>query len=158
MRGFGVNVMIAVIWLLLATRPSVTMFAIGFMIGFALVALFRKVIGAEPYVRRSIAFLFFLATFVREFVFANVKVAWIVLFRSRQALHPNFVTIDINGLRPTEALLLSYCILLTPGTTTVRIEDNFRTIIVHALNAAEPERLRNEVEYCWKRTILNFTR
>jgi len=158
MTAFGLNVVIAVMWLLLSNAPSATVFAVGFAVGFALVAAFRTVIGGENYVRRCIAFVGFALVFTREFVVANAKVAWLVLFRSRESLHPNFLTYDVTGLTRHEILLLFYCISLTPGTTTVDVAPDFKTLVLHALDADHPDQVRAEVDRTLKRSILAFTR
>lgn len=158
MTAFGLNVVIAVMWLLLSNAPSATVFAVGFAVGFALVAAFRTVVGGENYVRRCLAFLRFVLVFMREFVVANAKVAWMVLFRSRESLHPNFLTYDVTGLTQNEILLLSYCISLTPGTTTVDVSPDFKTLVLHSLDADHPDQIRAEVDRTLKRSILAFTR
>ena len=158
MIALAVNLVLATIWLLLSQTPSPTVFAVGFFLGFALVALFRKVLDGEAYVRRCLAFLKFLLIFTREFLLANLKVAGVILFRTREALHPNFLTYEVAGLTRFEILLLSYCVSLTPGTTTVRITDDFQTLIIHALNAEHPARIRAGIDRRLKQPILRFTR
>ncbi|HMP81940.1 MAG TPA: Na+/H+ antiporter subunit E [Verrucomicrobiota bacterium] len=158
MIAFGLNVVIAIIWLLLSRTPSAMVFAVGFVVGFALVAAFRTVVGGESYVRRCLAFVRFVLVFTREFVVANGKVAWMVLFRSRESLHPNFLTYDVTGLTRHEILLLSYCISLTPGTTTVDVSPDFKTLVIHALDADNPDDIRAEVRRTLERSILAFTR
>jgi multisubunit Na+/H+ antiporter MnhE subunit len=158
MMPFLLNLVIALIWLLLSEQLSAVAFAIGYLIGFAFVAAFRAVPGSERYVRNTIAFLRFALVFVREFVVANVKVAGTVLARRREVLHPNFITYDVTGLTRLEILLVSYCISLTPGTTTVQITDDFQTLIVHALDASAPDVIRANIDRTLKRGILSFTR
>lgn len=158
MKSLGLNLAIATMWLLLSNEPSPTAFAIGFVIGFLLLAAFRTVVGSEGYVRRCVAFVRFLLRFGVEFVSANVKVAWTVLFRSRNSLHPDFVSYDISGLTRPEILLLTYCVSLTPGTTAVEISDDFKTLIFHALDADDRAALRATIDRTLKEGILSFTR
>lgn len=158
MRSFAIHLIIAVIWLLLSAAPSPAVFAVGFIIGFVILALFRPVLGSEVYVRRCVAFVLFLLLFIKEFVVANVKVAGTVLFRTRESLHPNFITYDVTDLNPLEILLLSYCITLTPGTTSVDIAEDFNTLIVHALEADDSDAIRRGIDRTLKTAILRFTR
>lgn len=158
MKSFGLNLLIATMWLLLSCAPSPTVFALGFGLGFALVAAFRPVLGNDSYVRRCVALGRFLLLFTCEFLVANAKVAWAVLFRSRESLHPNFIVYDTRGLRPAEILLLSYCVSLTPGTTTVDIAPDFSSLVLHALDADDPAAIRREIDHKLRRSILAFTR
>ncbi len=158
MKAFGLNLLIAVIWLLLSQAPSPTVFALGFLVGFLFLAAFRTVVGAEDYIRRWAGLVRFLVLFTREFIVANLNVAWTVLFRPPSALRPGFVTYDVSGLSRTEILILSYCLTLTPGTTTVDISPDFKTLVFHALDAHEPEALRAQLDNKLKPALLAFTR
>jgi multisubunit Na+/H+ antiporter MnhE subunit len=158
MKPIALNLVIAGIWLFLSRQPSLAVFAVGFFVGFAVIALFRHVIDDEGYVRRCVAFVRFLLIFIREFLVANFTVAWTVLFTRKDALYPNFLTYDVSGLTRIEILLLSYSLSLTPGTTTVQIEGDFNTLILHVLNADQPDKVRASIDRRLKSAILKFTR
>ena len=158
MKSLGLNLTIAVMWLLLRAEPSVSAFLIGWLVGFVLLAIFRSVLGSDNYVRRVLAFGRFMVLFGAEFLLANFKVAWAVLARARTSFRPDFVPYDTSDLKPGEILLLSYCVSLTPGTTTVEIAPDFKTLTVHALDADCPDELRAQIDRTLKRTIPAFTR
>lgn len=158
MKSFILNLLIAVIWLLLSAEPSVASFIVGFLLGFALLAVFHPVLGSGEYARRVFAAGRFLLVFAWEFLVANASVVWAVLLRPKASLHPNFITYDVAGLRPFEILLLSYCISLTPGSTTVQVTDDFQTLVLHTLDADNPPAIRARLDRVLKRGILSFTR
>jgi multicomponent Na+:H+ antiporter subunit E len=158
MKSFALNLLIAVIWLLLSAEPTVPVFALGFLLGFALLAVFHRVLGSGDYVRRVFALGRFVLVFTWEFLVANANVVWTVLFRSKESLHPNFITYDVAGLKPFEILLLTYCISLTPGSTTVKVTDDFQTLVLHTLDMDDAPALRARLDRVLKRGILNFTR
>ncbi|MCX8157909.1 MAG: Na+/H+ antiporter subunit E [Verrucomicrobiae bacterium] len=158
MKAFALNLLIATIWLLLSQSPSPAVFALGFLAGFLLLAAFKSVVGAEDYIRRWVGLVRFILLFTREFITANLNVAWTVLFRPPTTLRPGFVTYDVSGLSRTEILILSYCLTLTPGTTTVDISPDFKTLVFHALDAQEPEQLRAQLDNKLKPALLAFTR
>lgn len=159
MYAFTLNMVIATIWLLLSRQPTVPDFVLGFALGYAVIAAFRSLLpDGVMYIRRSIAFFRFLALFLKAFVLANFSVAATVLFRSRHDLQPDFLAYDVAGLRRGEILLLSYCITLTPGTMTIRVADDFQHLVIHALDAAEPDAIRRQIDRELKEPILAFTR
>jgi multicomponent Na+:H+ antiporter subunit E len=158
MKSFALNLLIAVIWLLLSAEPSVAVFALGFLLGFALLAVFHGVLGSGDYARRVFALGRFVLVFTWEFLVANANVVWTVLFRSKESLHPNFITYDVAGLKPFEILLLTYCISLTPGSTTVQVTDDFQTLVLHTLDVDDAPAVRARLDRVLKRGILNFTR
>jgi len=158
MRSFILNLLIAVIWLLLSAEPSVATFAVGFLLGFALLAAFHPVLGSGDFARRALALGRFLFVFAWEFLTATAGVVGIVLFRSRESLRPNFITYDVTGLRPLEILLLSYCISLTPGSTTVQVTDDFQTLVLHTLDFEDAAAVRDRLDRVLKNGLLRFTR
>jgi len=158
MRSFTLNLLIAVIWLLLSAEPSAGVFALGFLIGFTLLGVFRSVLASADYVRRVLALGRFLIVFTVEFVAANIDMVRIVLFRSRDSLHPNFITYDVGGMSPMEILLLTYCVSLTPGSTSVKVTDDFQTLVLHTIDADDPDGVRARLDRLFKNGILSFTR
>lgn len=158
MRTLTLNLLIAVIWLLLSAQPSVSTFLIGFVLGMALLWLFRPVLPAEGYFARVAGTVRFVLIFLREFVLANFEMLRVVLFRSRDELHPKLFTLDVRGMKPWEILLLSHCISLTPGTTTVQVEDDFSTLVIHALDARDPDQVRQQINRTLRRAVLGMSR
>ncbi len=158
MRGLVLNLILATIWLLLSRDRTLGDFYVGLFLGFAVISLFGSVLGMEDYPRRAAALLRFVLGFLGEFLKANLSVAARVLFRSNQSLAPDFVTYDVSGLTPGEILIMSYCITLTPGTTTVQISEDFRTLTFHALDAQDPEELRRNLDRNLKTPLLRLTR
>jgi multicomponent Na+:H+ antiporter subunit E len=158
MQSLTLNLVIAVIWLLLSAEPSFLAFLHGLLLGFAFLALFQRVMNSGQYVRRTLAFFRFVFVFLREFLMANYAVTKTILFGSMKDLYPNFITLDVAGMQPFEIVLLSYCITLTPGTTSVDIDEPFQTLIVHALDAKDPVAVRDSINRSLRDSILSFTR
>ena len=158
MRNLALNLIIAVLWLLLSDSPSTISFFIGFALGTALLALFQAVLPKERYLGRVLAVFRFAGVFAREFTLANLDLLRTIFLQSREDLHPNLITLDVSGMRRGEILLLSHCISLTPGSVTVQIEADFQTIVVHALNARDPEEVRRRINETFRQAILGFTR
>lgn len=99
---------------------------------------------------RVVGFLVFLFYFFRALVLSNIQLAAVVLFKKREDIVPGFLTYPIEGLTKLEVLVLTHCITLTPGTTSVEISPDFTTLTVHALDASDVEGIvegiRNDFE------------
>jgi multicomponent Na+:H+ antiporter subunit E len=158
MRTLTLNLLIAVIWLLLSPQPGVGTFLIGYGLGMGLLLLFQPVLPQERYFSRVAGTARFVVIFLREFIVANFEMLHIVLFRSREDLHPKLFTLDVRGMKPWEILLLSQCISLTPGTTSVQIEDDFETLVIHALDAEDTDQLRQKIDRTLRRAVLGMSR
>jgi len=148
---------LAGLWFLL-NGGGLIHFMLGLVMAYLLLLLFQPVLGSEHYIRRLNAFFVFIYVFLREFVLSNVAIAKAVVFRPIEEMHPNFITYDVSGMKPWEVFLLSQCITLTPGTTSVDLIDGGDTLIVHAFDADEPDEVRRGIDTTLKQAILRFSR
>jgi len=154
---FTINIVMAILWLLLQGGGLID-FIVGLIIGFVLLFIFQSILQSRDYVRRVLAFFVFLGVFLAEFIKSNLNIAGSVLWRPLDDIHPNFITFDVTGMEPWEIFLLSQCITLTPGTTTVDLIDDDQTLVVHAFDADDPDAVRAGIERSLKSAILRFSR
>ncbi|GAB4241624.1 MAG: Na+/H+ antiporter subunit E [Candidatus Methylacidiphilales bacterium] len=157
MASFMLHLAVALIWLFLAAQPTLAAFVVGLAIGFALLWVFRRIVGSENYIRRSLGLFRFIGIFIREFIKSNLVIAWAALARRRSDIHPDFIRYSVAGLTPLERFLLAQVITLTPGTTAVDIVDE-DILLVHAFDAENPEGVCSGIDQTLKRGILAFTR
>jgi multicomponent Na+:H+ antiporter subunit E len=158
MRSLLINVIVSVIWMLLQRELSLIGFAIGFVIGFAMLWLFKPVLGSGTYIRRTLGFVRFVGIFTRAFVTSCWSIARAALFAKIAPIQPMLITYNVRGLTRLEILLLSHCISLTPGTTTVEISPDFTRFVLHVFDTHDPNAVRREIDETLRRGILAFTR
>ncbi|MBT5855575.1 Na+/H+ antiporter subunit E [bacterium] len=156
MALFIVNNVLAVIWMGLTGTLTVTQFCIGLVLGFGALHIFRGVFGNTRYTQRGVAFFIFVTYFIKAFVIANISVIYIILFRSIQSLEPNIIVFSVRDLSEIEVMLLAHSITLTPGTTTIDYADGQLT--VHALDAPDPQAVRESIDQELLKPLLGFTR
>lgn len=113
---------------------------------------------SRPWPQRVPGFLKFCLVFTRELVLANIEVAKVVLLRPVKSLAPDFIRYPLDGLTEMEVVILSHCITLTPGTTSVEISQDLKTLVVHALDARDPEKVCAGIKNNLERPILAWTR
>jgi multicomponent Na+:H+ antiporter subunit E len=109
-------------------------------------------------IRRIVNGLWFAICFVQALVIANVQMVRVVLFRSIPDLTPDFITYPIAGLSTLEIVILSHCITLTPGTTSVEISKDRKHLLVHALDAGDPDAVRASIKKELETPLLAWTR
>lgn len=109
-------------------------------------------------VRRGFNFAWFGVRFARALIVSNLQMARTVLFRPVRELAPDFIPYPIAGLSRTEIVLLSHCITLTPGTTSVEISEDQRTLVVHALDGADPAAVCRAIKEDLEAPLLAWTR
>lgn len=154
----AINLLVAVCWLLLQAEATLIGMVVGLVLGFAMLALFRDVVGSHDYVRRVSAAVTFIGLFAKEFLLACGQLFRAALWLPVDRLKPRIIYYDTAGLTKLEALLLSQVISLTPGTTTVDISPDFSRFTLHVLECHDPDAVREAIDRTLKRALLAFTR
>jgi multisubunit Na+/H+ antiporter MnhE subunit len=158
MTLFLVNLLLAFLWAAWQGLGSDTLI-LGFLVGLGVLRLCLPLYPSQhAYFRRLLGLAVFMGVFAREMWNSTKSVADTVLRQDVDDLHPNLLTLDASDLSGPEILLLTHCITLTPGTTSVDVAPDRRWILVHALDGSHPEAVRRSIEGSLKDAILRFTR
>jgi multisubunit Na+/H+ antiporter MnhE subunit len=158
MTAFLLNLVLAFLWSVWQGFGLDTL-ALGFVAGMAVLRLCLPLAPSQaPYFRRVGGFIAFLLIFAREMWNSTKAVANTVFRTDLEDLHPNLVALNTEGLTGLEILLLTHCITLTPGTTSVDVADDKSWILVHALDGRDPQAVRDSIETALRDAILRFTR
>ena len=103
---------------------------------------------------RVLALLLF---FLWEVVLANLRVAVSVL-SPLATLKPGFVAIPLAAKTDAEITLLANMITLTPGTLSVDVADDRKTLYIHTLYAGDPRALVMQIKQGLEARLLRVTR
>jgi multisubunit Na+/H+ antiporter MnhE subunit len=112
----------------------------------------------RPIAVRLFAFIVFIFAFTRELLSSNVAVARTVLFQPVSALSPGFISYRLDGLSDFEIVVLTHCITLTPGTTSVEVSPDHTELVVHALDARDPQDVCASIKAKLEAPMLAWTR
>lgn len=158
MKNVGtMHFLVALVWLFLSGNMTTGSFIVALTGTYFLLALFRKAIGCEAYVRRVRAFFIFFFGLLLEIVRSNVHIIRECMTSRAATIEGEFIKYDVKGLTDFEILLISYCIGLSPGTVVADRSKDRQTLILHifTMNA---EQARTVVDRTLKHRILKFTR
>ena len=84
---------------------------------------------------------------------ANVQVAWIVLTRPNDKLRPAWIEVPLDLRQPEAISVLAGTITLTPGTVSADLSDEGHSLLVHALDAEDPDAVRDEIKDRYERRL-----
>lgn len=152
-----VNILVGFIWMGLSTNLTVNGFTIGFIIGFIILSYFSRLFQSN-YGRQTLGFIIFILKFLKALVLSNIEIAKYTLLMPIDAVEPNIIEVDTQDLTELEIYILAQCITLTPGTTTIKISDDFSSLFIHAFNGKKPKEVRESIFNDLTRPILEFTR
>lgn len=102
--------------------------------------------------RKLVLIVEFLAFFLYELVLANLRLAYDSLRPTRQ-LRPGIIAVPLDLETDWEITVLSNLITLTPGTLSLDVSPDRKTIYVHAMNASNIEKARAEIKDGMERRV-----
>lgn len=140
------SLVLTVVWLMLANDLSLGGLVLGAILGLVIPLLTRNFWPDSPRIRRPDRMILYFGLVVWDIVVANVVVALIVLFKPVSRLRPAFITIPLDLRRPEAITLLAGTITMTPGTVSADLSADGRCLLVHVLDAPDPDAVRDEIK------------
>jgi multicomponent Na+:H+ antiporter subunit E len=146
------GILLALVWATLQGEISLGHLLVGYAIGYGILAVLAKG-GVMPstLVSRTMHAFGLAAFFARELVRANFRVAADVL--GGHTIEPAVVAIPLDVTSDGEILLLSMLINITPGSVTIDLADDRRTLFVHVMHMESPESTRREIKDGFERRV-----
>ncbi|WP_310832705.1 Na+/H+ antiporter subunit E [Paenibacillus pedocola] len=151
------NLLIALLWMLLNTNSSGSSFIVGYVLGIAILLILRKSWTRPFYLRRLWAMLKLLLIFIRELAISNFVVLGHIL-RPKLAIRPGIFAYETALTSAWEVTLLSCLICLTPGTLTLDVSGDGKTLYIHAIDIADAEELAAQIRGTFEQAIMEVTR
>ncbi|MEM0947497.1 MAG: Na+/H+ antiporter subunit E [Pseudomonadota bacterium] len=141
MNLLSLNLLLAVVWAGLWADFSILQLVVGFHVGFVALWLASPLFGdPSPYFRRAWRTLRLVGFFLYELIVSSLQVAWDVL-TPRHLSTPAIVEVPLDVKSDLEILLVTNLISLTPGTLSLDVTPDRKTLIVHAMFVDDPDAL-----------------
>lgn len=102
--------------------------------------------------KRLAAFGVLCAVFIIELVKASVDVAWAVLSDKRR-LRPAIVAVPLDLRTDMGITTLANLVSLTPGTTSLHISDDRKTLYVHVLDRDSDEQVVRSIKQTFETRV-----
>jgi multicomponent Na+:H+ antiporter subunit E len=94
---------------------------------------------------------------LKEIVLATARVAWEVVTPWRLR-NPGIVAVPLDARSDGEITLLANMVTLTPGTLSLDVSEDRRTLFVHAMFGGDPDRVRREIKGSFESRVLRLFR
>jgi multicomponent Na+:H+ antiporter subunit E len=162
------NFVLALVWMALQRSFSLIDFAVGFGFGFVIIALtqhaIRDVVPARPMgadkkrvsypvqTWRAIS-LFFYALW--SIIKSSIDVALIVI-RPQLNIQPGIVAIPLDVKSDLGITLLANLITLTPGTVSLDMSNDRKTLYVHCIDIKDPDAVRDDIKQNFERRVIEL--
>ena len=146
------SILLALAWAALQGEISLTNLLVGYAVSYAiLAALVKGNVMPSTLVSRTTHAVGLTAFFAWELLVANFRVAADVLRGNR--IEPAVVAIPLDVTSDGEILLLSMLINITPGSVTIDLSEDRRTLYVHVMHMTSPEATRREIKDGFERRV-----
>lgn len=140
------TLLLTVVWTLLQNNISAGMVVFGLILGIIIPRATANWWPDRPGGFRLGRMIAYVILVLWDILVANVQVAWIVLTRRNKNLRPAWVAIPLDLRAPEAITVLAGTITLTPGTVSADLSNNGHTLLVHALDAPDPDAVRDEIK------------
>lgn len=138
MNLFAINLFLAFVWVALTDSASVTGLLMGFALGYAALWLAQPLYeGTGLYFVRFYRILQLSLFFAYDLTKSSLKVAAAVL-RPGKIKKSGIIEMPLDVESDLEILLVANLISLTPGTLSLDVSDDRKTLYVHAMFAEDP--------------------
>lgn len=154
---FLINILLALAWGAVTGNFSELNLAFGFVLGLGALYLIREQVGTAAYFKRVQQGLQLAFMFVHELILSAWRVAMIVL-RPKIELQPGIIAFPLTVDRDFEITMLANLITLTPGTLSVDVSEDRKTLYVHCIDVPDPQATIDDIKNGFERKILEAFR
>jgi multicomponent Na+:H+ antiporter subunit E len=151
------NVVLAFFWAMATGDLSIPSLITGFLIGFGVLLVGRRVIGTQDYTGKSVKLFRLIAYFLRDLIVANLKVAYDVVTPTHH-MSPGVLAIPLDCTTDGEITMLANMITLTPGTLALDVSADRKTLFIHSTYTPDAELMRKSIKTGVEARILEVTR
>ncbi|MGC2856898.1 Na+/H+ antiporter subunit E [Novispirillum sp. DQ9] len=149
----AVNILLAIAWAALNGTFSLAGLVVGFVVAFVALWVALPLYRPSSYFTQVIGILHLIFYFLWDLIQSSVRVLVDVL-RPVSKSRPGIVAVSTEGMTDIQILTLANLITLTPGTLSLEVSDDRKTLYVHAMFLdGDPEGLRQGIEDNQKRLI-----
>lgn len=153
MNLLALNIFLAIGWASLIGSFSLGSLATGFIVGYVALWVARPLFGESTYFWRVYRVVRLAALFLYELVVSSLRVAWDVVTPAHLS-KPGIIAMPLDAKGDTEILLVASLISLTPGTLSLDVSPDRKTLYVHGMFVEDPEALKQELKQGMERSVI----
>lgn len=153
-----INLILTIVWAGLFGTFDLPTLASGFLLSYFFLWVIHRGGGRPPaYFTKPPKIAAFLAYYLKELVVSNLIIARDILTPTHY-MRPGVVAIPLRSSTDFEITLLANLITMTPGTLSLDISEDRKTLYVHAMYIHDAGALRAEITNNFERRVLEILR
>lgn len=147
------TLLLTVTWLMLVNSFSWNSLIFGFFLGVLIPFVIRPYWPNPSQLRNPLKIVEYVILVFYDIVMANIEVAYLILFKRNDQLQPAWVRVPLELRRPEAISTLAGTITLTPGTVSCDLSSEGHNLLVHCLNAPDPDAVRDQIKHRYERRL-----
>ena len=152
MKLFQLNLLLAGGWCALFGAFDLGHFVSGFLLAFAALSLSSPMYGQTAYFRRALLTARLGAYFLYQLTVSSLQVAWDVITPTHRS-RPAIVAVPLDIEKPIQITVLANLISLTPGSLSLDVSPDRKTLYVHEMFVDDPDETRRRVKAGFERLV-----
>jgi multicomponent Na+:H+ antiporter subunit E len=159
MNLFLINILLAAVWIFITGDFSEGNVLVGFVLGYLVLLIISPALDGGRYVRKIWKVLYLIVYFIKELVISSIRVA-IDVMKPSFRMQSGVVAIPLDAQTDFEITLLANLISLTPGTLSLDVSPDGKTLYIHAMyiDNGDIEGVRQSIKNGMERMVLGVTR
>jgi len=151
------HLFLALAWTAMTGELTPENFGAGFLLGYGLLWVMRHVLGCGRYVHRVWDASALLGYVIWEILRAGFRVAYDVL-TPQNHMRPGIVAVPLDAQSGTEIFVLASLVTLTPGSVSLDVSADGKTLYVHEMYLSDPDSVRQKIKDGMERRLLKVMR
>lgn len=150
------TILLTLVWLLMVNRFSLNSLLFGGFLGIVIPFVTAPYWPDRPSIRAWPRVVEYIFVVLWDIIVANFTVARIVLFKSNANRKPAWVAVPLELHSPEAITVLAGTITLTPGTVSADLSAEGHFLLVHCLDAPDPDAVRDEIKQRYERRLMEI--
>lgn len=151
------NIVFAGVFTILLGSDSMSVFLSGFALGYVALWLSKPLYRDTRYFKKFPKTINLAGYFLKELAISNLRVLWDVI-TPRHINRPGIIGVPLTAQTDLEIFIVASLISLTPGTLSVDLSEDRKTLFVHVMFLDDVERTRADIKNGLERRVLEVIR
>ena len=157
MNLFTLNLLLGLGLSVLLAQYTLAGFLFGFALAYAALWVTQPLYGPTRYFQRLPRAISLVGFFFWQLLKSNFRVLWDVVTPSHIS-RPGIIGIPLEAKTDLEIMMVANLISLTPGTLSIDLSEDRRTLFVHFMFLEDPDTAREEIKDGFERRVLEVFR
>lgn len=146
MKPLFLNLLLALTWCAAAGAVNTQNFILGFFVGFAILSAQTDISSGGKYRKKVWHILVFAVYFVWEVFIGTIDVTWAIIWPFR-TIRPGIVALPLSTETPIQRTLLTNAMTLTPGSMSIELSADGKTLYVHVMDMRSADEVRRKFKH-----------